>query len=821
MENEVTERTRVEPELGASEEARLLAPYRILDLTDQRGVFAGSLLAQLGAEVILVELPEGSRTRSAPDAANPRRGSPWHHAFNRGKSSVVVDWRTDAGKAQLARMCDDADAIILSGGPAEHVRDGLPAIGELAARHQHLVIANVSGFGLEGPKSDWLDGDLVCGAAGLAMSLTGDSDRAPLRASIPQVFLHAAADAAIGTLLALIQRSDTGKGQIVDASAQSSWVWAAGYAAYNAEWGARPTSRNGSSATNGKLQIRFIYPSSDGFVSITVLLGAAIGPYTQRLVDWMVELGECPEEIASTPWATYDIREDIPRLGRLNDAVALFVSTRTRAELFAAARAQRLLIAPVVGLGELLDAEQFAAREVWRSVDIAGSQVKVPGPFVQLSPSSLPELDPAPELGQQRFRPRALGSDLRGGEGTSASEPRGNALTGVRVVDLTTSFAGPLVGRMLAAFGATVIKVESERRPDTARAASPFRGRGPESSLANAHTNAGKLSLALNLRSEQGPAVLERLLQWADVLVESATPGSLARLGFTAEALRRINPSLVVLQTTMLGQTGPLSDMPGYGNMAVALSGYFALTGWPDRQPTGPSGAYTDWLAPRFGVLAVLAALDHSRRTKQGALLDLGQGECALQLLTAGLIDRQLTGRTWESMGNRDYFAAPQGVFPVEGDDAWIAIECHEDGQWDALADLLDRHDLRGLPLPERLERQDELEKLISGWTATQPGEDLQQRLQSMRIPAHVVQGSAECAVDPQLASRGVWMTEASHAELGPVKVGLPPFLLSQCRPDITSAGPILGEHTMQVMSEVLGYSEEDIAQLVVSDVLS
>jgi crotonobetainyl-CoA:carnitine CoA-transferase CaiB-like acyl-CoA transferase len=796
-----------------------LEHIRVLDFCDGRGLIAGALLAQLGAEVILVEPPGGAPFRSDQPQVSVTgdvlgaRASLAHAVFNRGKRSIVVDWETASGRIELHKLLTVADVVLTTGGPAQLAARGLPSVHQIRRTHPHLIIGSISGFGLTGPKADWLDSDLVCAAAGLTLSLCGDADRAPLRMSVPQVFHHAAADAVAGVLIALAERAGSGQGQVVDASAQESWIAGAGYNAYAAQWDARLLHRNGGSPSDGRLQVRFAFPARDGLVTVTVLLGAAIGPYTNRLVAWMDECGMAPPDIAATDWATFKAGREPERLVRLNNAVAAFTATRTRAELFEAGRERRLLIAPVLKLADILGAEQFRARQLWQEVRLDGERsVRLPGPFVQ-GPSVVRELAPAPELGDDSVEPRP-----RPAPASTTNPPA--PLAGLEVVDLTTSFAGPLVGRTLAAFGARVIKVESERRPDTARASAPFRGKGFECSLAYAHTNAGKQSLALDLTTDEGRGVLRDLLRRADVLLESSTPGALARMGFHDAALHDLKPDLVVLHTSMLGQTGPLSRMPGYGNMATALSGFFYTTGWDDREPCGPSGAYTDWLSPRFGLIAVLAALEYRRRTGKGVVLDLGQGEAALQLLSVALADLQATGRQWEQIGNRDLFAAPHGIFPCAGEDQWIAVACTEDAHWTSLTRLMNRESLAGLTTEERLTRAEELEKLVGEWTLFRDSETLQGELQAAGVPAHRVQNSPDCASDPQLVERGGLMTPADHAVLGEVLVGLPPARLERSVPVIRTAAPTLGEHNQELLADVLGYDDERIAELAIAGAL-
>jgi benzylsuccinate CoA-transferase BbsF subunit len=355
----------------------------------------------------------------------------------------------------------------------------------------------------------------------------------------------------------------------------------------------------------------------------------------------------------------------------------------------------------------------------------------------------------------------------------------------------------------LADFGATVVRVESRSRPDLARTTSPFHPAGERSPLEGsglyANCNAGKLGIELDLSDPASRDVFWDLVGWADALVESFSAGAFARMGFGYEQLRAVNPRLVVLSSCLQGQTGSL-EMPGLGNLTSALFGFTSTTGWPGRPPSGPFGAYTDVVSPRFGLAALLAALEHRERTGDGQHLDLSQAECSIHLQATALLDAEVNGRPFAARGNRDLVLAPHGVYPAGAPDTWVAIACATDADWRSLARWLERPDLAGLSVTERHERHDELDDLIARCTASRDAEALQNELQDLGIPAHQVQNSPECLGDPQLAHRGHYVTVA-HPLLGPVLVEGPRFLLSRTPGHVRGAGPIYGQHADDVLA--------------------
>jgi crotonobetainyl-CoA:carnitine CoA-transferase CaiB-like acyl-CoA transferase len=365
-----------------------------------------------------------------------------------------------------------------------------------------------------------------------------------------------------------------------------------------------------------------------------------------------------------------------------------------------------------------------------------------------------------------------------------------------------------------------VVKVESQQRPDLTRTAGVFAGGETiDHSCCFAHYNAGKHSLGMNLRREGAAEVLKDLVEWADVLVDSFAPGALDRMGLDAGTRNALNPDLITLSSSLLGQTGPLSGLAGYGNMAAAVCGFFSATGWPDHTPVGPMGAYTDIISPRFAATALVAALDHRRRTGEPTTFDLGQGESALHLLTLGMLDTQVNGRTWERIGNRDPFNAPHGVYPAAGDDQWVAIAVHRDEQWRSLADLIGLTGLAGLDWQSRSTREVEIDRAIAKWTKDRSAAEIEQRLQALEIPVHGVQNGSHCHADPQLAHRG-WTTVVTHDRIGELLIGTTPRMLSDTPARFPTAGPPLGQDSFDVLADLLGYDPDRIAELAIDEVL-
>ncbi len=776
---------------------------RVLDCSDHRGHFAGYLLAGLGAEVIDIDAAQLSAARTRPPRAAQSELSLEWWAYHRGRRRI--------GLEELARFAASADVVIESGAvPVD--------LAALRAANPRLITVSITAFGATGPKATWPATDLTIAAAACTMAITGDEDRAPVRCSAPQAWLHAAGDAAGGVVMALEQRRRSGRGQHVEVSAQVALMQAAIPAALLVPNGNAAVGRIAGGIAQGPFRLQFVYPALDGHVSITVLFGSTIGRYTARLVEWLYEEGLVDAELRHLDWIEFGnalfVDPAAPaRLEAVKVALVALTSGRTKAALFAEAQRRELLLAPVVTPAELLASEQLRARGYWETVEAEFGSVLAPGPLAHFSAGQPPALG-APSTEVALLRPVPV-----------APAPSGRVddapLAGLKVVDLTWVYAGPLSTRVLADFGATVVKVEGPARPDAARGGGGFLNNrlDLESSVQFGSFNVDKLGVALDLTTEAGRGVLIDLARWADVLIESFTPGVMRDWGLGWEQLQAVNPRLIMVSTSLMGHSGPQSSFAGFGNLAGAVTGYYELTGWPDRSPSGPFLAYTDYLAPRVTVPLIGAALHRRERVGEGCHIDFAQAEGAVHFLAATVLDATVNGFSQSRLGNADRFFVPHGVYPAAGDDRWLAVGCETDTQWSALATVVGRPDLAELGLDERRDREHELDALLVTWSSIRAEADGEAALIAAGVPAHRVQNSGDLLEDPQLAHQQHFRTVA-HPVHGSMVVEASRIVLSATPAVPGRAGPMLGEHTALVLREFLGYDEDKVAELVLAGAL-
>lgn len=392
-----------------------------------------------------------------------------------------------------------------------------------------------------------------------------------------------------------------------------------------------------------------------------------------------------------------------------------------------------------------------------------------------------------------------------------------SALEGLKVADFAWVVAGPCIGRTLADFGATVVRVESSRRVDTARMMGPFPEgkRDPNRSGLYDNCNAGKLGLALDLGIAEARGVARRLIAWADVVIESFAPGQMNRWGLGYDELREDKPDIVMVSTSLMGQSGCYANLAGFGNIGAAMSGFQPLVGSPGEPPIGPYGPYTDYVAPRFSLCALLAALDRRQRTGKGCWLDVSQTDASLQFLAPQFAEYFATGRSPQANANRDPTMAPHGVYPCAAPQSWVAIAVRDDAEWARLAPMLGA---AGTPehfrtLAGRKAHENTLDTMLGAWTCTQSAFTVEARLQSAGIAAHVVASSADMIADPQLQARQHFV-RLPHVSGGQSVVEGPRFQLSDTPGRVARSAPVVGRDNGEILRDILGFDDTQIATL-------
>ena len=391
---------------------------------------------------------------------------------------------------------------------------------------------------------------------------------------------------------------------------------------------------------------------------------------------------------------------------------------------------------------------------------------------------------------------------------------------GLRVADLSWVGVGPTVGKYLGDHGAEVIRVESATRPETLRRAGPFVDNEPhpDNSGYFANFNSSKLGVTMNLKHPKGIELFKRLVAASDVVTESFTPGTMAKLGLDYESLCEVRPDIVMISMPLFGQTGPWAGYMGYGHVLQAASGFNHLTGWPDGEPLGTGVAYTDFLVPHVGALALIAALDYRRRTGEGQYIDFSQFEGAIHALGPAILEWTANGREAERMGNRDPEAAPHGAYRCK-DGRYVVIACFTETDWEGFRAAIGRPDWADLERMRRkwsrLAEQKEIDRHLGFWCEERTADQAYKAMRDNGVPSGIVKSPEEMHRDPQLRHRKHYQV-LEHPTMGARTYDSPAFRLSKTPAELTKAAPLLGEDNEHVYKDILGLSDEEYTELLV-----
>ncbi|MFC1977205.1 CaiB/BaiF CoA transferase family protein [Chloroflexota bacterium] len=815
----------------------MLSPYRVLDLTDEKGLLCGKLLGDLGADVIKVERPGGDPARNIGpfyhDEPDPEKSLFWF-AFNTSKRGITLDIETAEGQETFKKLVETADFIIESFPPGYMDKLGL-GYSSMEKLNPGIIMVSITPFGQTGPYKDYKAPDIVAWATGGQMYTWGDIDRPPVRTSHhSQAYLHAASEAAVGALLALHHRQMTGEGQQVDVSIQESVVRVT-YGT-TATWDMMKVIQPRGPMVHNNIRTTRMWPCKDGHVIFYFASGVQSGVLKANrnlaFVNWMEERGMVDDFLNGFDWDTFDLTETTQEIvNRLEEPTGKFLLSQTKAELMEGALKYRFLLYPVSTTKDILESVQLAARKFWVEVEHPelGTTITYPGAFTKSS-----EVPPrisrrAPLIGEHNHEiyenelgvsRQAEGYPARLNRKSGRESQAKKLLEGIRVADFTRNVAGPLTTKILADYGAEVIKIEGRIKFDSHRMATPSKdnifglNRGGDFN----QDNTGKLSVALNLARPEGVEVARKLIARADVVVENFAGGVMQRMGLGHEELKKIKPDIIILSSCMQGQTGPHAHHPGFGFHLSALSGFSHITGWPDREPLG-LGPYTDFIAPHFNVLAILAALDYRRRTGKGLYLDMSQYENGIHFMAPLILDYAVNQRVANRMGNRSACAVPHGAYRCRGEERWCAIAVFTDEEWQSFSKVIGNLTLTNNPkfstLPARKENEEELDGLVEEWTINHSPEEVMSMMQAAGVAAGVVEtGEDLLEHDPQLKHHHFFW-ELDHPEIGKYQARGPAFVLSKSPCEVRRA-PLLGEHNEYVLKKILGMSDEEIAGLVI-----
>lgn len=744
-------------------------PLRIIELacsgpSAKAGALAGKLWAGWGHDVVQVVTPQSATEHLTERQAADRR---WRDT---GKRRVVLDWQADEGRDVLAGWLASADVLLDTSGPNGLAATSWGADDGLRHDYPDLVVARLSPFGQTGPYADYQAEEITLYAATGLMHATGDADRAPLAAGVPVCTDSAGLKTFIAVQMSLYRRGRDGGGDVIDLSMAETAMENVEIAL--AQWlnNASVACRNGDEHAMVPWRT---YDCRDGEAVITS------GPMRHWLQG--AQLFEAPElmdELAS-------MADRIKQRKRVGDLMTPWLDKTDKQTVFQQGQQAGLAWGYVASLDEALASEQNEARSAFVSQQTErGQTYRMPDAPFHGSRLNW-QTRPAPE---QSVSPAAV--DWPASDRASAPTPADSRapLAGIRVLDFTHDWAGPHAARVLADYGAEVIKIEYPARLDGMRGG--YRDRiNNHARFWQLHRN--KASIVLDLRDSADHATACRLAGEADLVLENSRPGVMAELGLGHDDLKRLKNDIVMVSMSAFGATGPHAHYAGYGGTIEAVSGLQSLTGYRD-DPRTRRVREMDVVNGVFGACAAMAALTHRQQTGEGQWVDLSEQETCIWLAGAAIVDRDLNDRSDVFFGNRHPDHVPQGCYRCAGDDRWVTLSVRDDRDWQALCAAIDAPGwMREASLntvAARRESQDAIDAVIEQWTASREALEVEQAWQQARLPAAMVRSARDLGEDMHLAARD-WFVDVPGARLP----GLP-FHFARGGGHVASRGPALGQ---------------------------
>lgn len=632
---------------------------------------------------------------------------------------------------------------------------------------ESAVHVSVTPFGSGGPRSHWKAGELVASAMGGVLRLTGQPGQKPVKEAGDACTFHADMVAASGAMTAHYARGTHGLGQHVDVSIQQVamsrningvLVW---------QFDRRKLDRAGGCIAYGMAKVQVIWKLQDGWCFHALMTGRLGASANKALSDWMDEEGT-DNPIRDVDWLAYN-RSTLAAETRAvwEAAMAKFFSGRTKHEIAIEGRKRGINACVVNEPADVLADKHLAARSFLDSV------------------TGLPERFASIREGAAKIEAPAIHTGKRPGP-----------LSGVKVLDFAWALVGSITTKTLGDLGADIVKIESRSRPDLSRMdvqVSASSAKSLDDKPWFAHLNSSKRSLSLNLKQAGAREIIDPLIDWADVVVENFSPGTMAKLGLDYDSLVRRNPGLVMVSGSVFGQTGPLAQEWGVDGTGGALSGRTYLTGYPDGDPVIPGAVpYGDVIVPFVMAGHVAAALQNRRETGRGCHIDASMYEICVQQMRDFLALAK-AGETPRRLGNADPAVYFQDVYPAVGEDRWVAISTFTEEQHAKLLSITG-HD-------------------IAAWTTMREDQAIAAELQQAGIAAGALQDSEDLIdKDPQIAGRDALIT-LDHAVLGPFGHIATPLRFSRDVPQ-PFRPPSMGEHSHEVARTICGLPEDRIAKL-------
>ena len=790
-----------------------LSGLRVLDLTGRLGGYCGLLLANLGAEVVLIEPVDGDpMRREGPfkNAIADSEASLSFAAYHTNKQGVTLNLADQRGRETLRQLARHAD-VLIEDKPVGYLEQNGLGYAALHELNPALIVTSISGFGLSGPYRDFKAPSIVAFAMGGLMNLCGHPGRAPLMGPCDVADHLGSVHAAFATLVALFNRRATGQGEHVDVSLQDVLVadpFLRILTRYSVT-GEVPERTGHSQSTT----VAETYQCRDGYARIFVNQT----DHWKRFVEW---LGR-PPELLDPKYETVQNRFPLRQIiDRLVEARTLNYDVK---KFFDEFQGLRLAAAPINPPSGFLADEQTQHRGFVTEVDHAKlGRHGFSGDPYKFSESPWHIARGAPLLGEHQAgverewsQPSAWLTELNSGRAAAARRP----FEGIRVISFPTGIVGPALAGLLAEQGAEVISIEAGRVPR-----SPQRGQRFQIA-SDLEANRNRKRIAVDMKNPDGVALVKKLIAKSDVVAENFSARVMGSWGLDYPRLKEIRADIILASLQAFGQTGPRRDYVSFGPILMSFSGMAYLWRDPEieRPGAGCQTAFPDYIAPSYGALAILAALHYRQRTGKGQYIDISQAETAAAMIGPAYLDYLIHGREPAPQGNFSAHAAPHGCYRCKGDDRWCVIAVDTEEEWVRFCEIAGHRewlaDARFADRDARVANRAALDAAVEAWTAKYTPHQVMVILQRDGIAAGVVQTAEDLYRDPHLRERG-FAQEVFHPEVGWATRAGPSARLTEHGFEPSGCAHVAGEDNETVLGELLGLSSDAIRDLAERKVL-
>lgn len=764
----------------------------------------------MGAEVIKIEKPGGDASRwIGPFWGNQAHAekslSFWYN--NTGKLGITLCLESEKDRGIFRSLASKADVVVATF-PPEYLRKIGLHFDALSEENPGLIFASVTDFGETGPYKDYKSCDIVASALGGQMHVCGLPSHSPLKPYGQQSYYAASLFAAVGILIALLERHNSGRGQHIDISLQEAVTATLEHVMVRYFYEKVIATRQGNIHWTN---LACLLPCKDGYIFIT------FGREWETLIN-LLDSEAMAGDLTEQKW--YDENYRRQHVSHIVQMLTRWTRTHTTGELFELGQLMHFPWAPVSSPRDVFNSPQLRARNFFVPVEHPeyGVSFIYPGTVTRFSAVEWNIRRRAPLVGEHNAQFCAENSELPDEKKARLSRidvsQKGpfihkNALEWLRVLDFTWLLAGPYCTRVLADFGAEVIKIQSRKTAT-----------GAESNATGYFNawNRNKLGITVDMTCSESKELILNLVRISDVVIENFSPRVMANWGLDYPALKEAKPDIIMVSLSGMGQTGPWRDFVALGPTLQALSGITCLTSYSQESPSGIGYSHADIVAGLFATVAVLAALEYRAKTGRGQHIDISEYEAMCSLLGATILDYTANYNPTVPRGNisDDIPACPYGCYRCLGYDRWCVIAVFSDEEWHAMCQAMNNppwaEQEKFSSLSSRLEHQQELNELVGQWTSNYAPEEVMNMLQKAGVAAGKVNNAIDLANDPQLKSRGFFV-QLHHPVLGNTNSDGTPVRLSRTPAGYKRAAPLLGQDNRYVYEDLLGLTKEQLRQ--------